>query len=162
MTSPCCTWGSLGLFGIGPFISSAFWTESSCLNKALTSLFAIRCCIPAYRVSEYQRESLDTRCLNTNCIKHYPSLQSSCFSTRELASSNPICILTLNMETRTCTTAYAFPGDQIPYRTSTMDPNQRFYRHFLDSVAGEQVLRNTCVGLAAPLTDDDHQSSRTR
>ncbi|KEY65391.1 hypothetical protein S7711_04288 [Stachybotrys chartarum IBT 7711] len=53
------------------------------------------------------------------------------------------------METRTCTAAQAFPGDQIPYRTSTMDPNQRFYRHFLDSVAVIQDQMSQLESLAA-------------
>lgn len=41
------------------------------------------------------------------------------------------------METQTQLPTHPFAGPKLLYRTSTMDPKQRFYRHFLDTVAGE-------------------------
>lgn len=41
------------------------------------------------------------------------------------------------MATQAEVVAHPFAGPKVLYRTSKMDPKQRFYRHFLDSEASE-------------------------
>ena len=44
------------------------------------------------------------------------------------------------MATQAEVAPHPFAGPKVLYRTSKMDPKQRFYRHFLDSEASELHL----------------------
>ena len=45
----------------------------------------------------------------------------------------------MEAQTQPTWTNHPLAGPKVLYRTSTMDPKQRFYRHFLESEAGEHT-----------------------